>query len=97
MGIQDKNDFDLIRHAYVRTNQRQKGIGTILLNELIKDSKKQILIGTWKDSKWAISFYEKNGFKLVNKEEKNMLLKRYWKIPERQIETSVVLTNKLDS
>jgi N-acetylglutamate synthase-like GNAT family acetyltransferase len=88
MGIQDKTDVELIRHAYVRTEQRKKGIGTLLLRELIRDSRKPILIGTWKAAEWAISFYEKHKFSLVNEEEKNRLLKKYWRIPDRQIEQS---------
>ncbi len=94
MGIQDKTDVDLIRHAYVRTHQRQKGVGTRLLQELIKDSEKPILIGTWKAAHWAISFYEKQGFCLVNEEEKNRLLKKFWTIPDRQVETSAVLVDE---
>jgi N-acetylglutamate synthase-like GNAT family acetyltransferase len=93
MGIQDKPDVALIRHAYVRTKQRKKGIGTLLLQELIKNAKKPILIGTWKSADWAIRFYEKHGFSLVEEEEKNHLLKKYWAIPDRQIETSVVLVD----
>src|SRR5436190_15310814 len=93
MGIQDKVDVELIRHAYVRTKQRNKGIGTILLQELIRDSKKPILIGTWKAADWAIRFYEKHGFRLVDDGEKNRLLQKYWAIPDRQIETSVVLVD----
>ena len=93
MGIQDKEDVALIRHAYVRTKQRNKGIGTILLQELIKDAKKPILIGTWQAADWAIRFYEKHGFRLVEEEEKNRLLKKYWAIPARQVETSVVLVD----
>ena len=94
MGIQDKADVELIRHAYVRTKQRNKGIGTLLLQELIKDANKPILIGTWKAASWAIRFYEKNGFRLVWEEkEKNRLLKKYWAIPDRQVETSVVLVD----
>src|SRR5438270_3070113 len=77
MGIQDKADVTLIRHAYVRTRQRSKGIGTLLLRELIRDATKPILIGTWKAAAWAISFYEKSGFCLVEEEEKNRLLKNY--------------------
>ena len=84
MGIQDKTDVELIRHAYVRTKQRNKGIGTLLLRELIRDSTKPILIGTWKAADWAISFYEEHGFRLVDEEEKNRLLKKYWAIPDRQ-------------
>ena len=94
MGIQDKSDVALIRHAYVRTNQRKKGIGTLLLQDLMKDARKPILIGTWKAADWAIRFYEKYGFRLVEEEEKNRLLKKYWAIPERQIETSVVLVDE---
>ena len=93
MGIQDRKDVTLIRHAYVATTQRKKGIGTILLQELIRGSKKPILIGTWKDAHWAISFYEKHGFNLVSEEEKDTLLRKYWDIPPRQVETSVVLVD----
>ena len=93
MGIQDKTDVELIRHAYVRTKQRNKGIGTLLLRELIKDSTKPVLIGTWKAADWAISFYERHGFCLVDEEEKNHLLKKYWAIPDRQVEVSVVLVD----
>src|SRR5215510_4888029 len=93
MGIQDKSEVALIRHAYVRTRQRKKGIGTLLLQELIKDEKKPILIGTWKAADWAIRFYEKHGFSTVEEEEKNRLLKKYWAIPDRQVETSVVLVD----
>jgi N-acetylglutamate synthase-like GNAT family acetyltransferase len=94
MGIQDKGDVNLIRHAYVRTSKRNKGIGGTILEYLISKSDKPILIGTWKAASWAVSFYEKYGFQLVTEEEKNILLKKYWKIPERQIETSVVLADK---
>ena len=94
MGVQDKADVKLIRHAYVRTKQRNKGFGTLLLRELISDSTKPILIGTWKAADWAINFYEKHGFCLVDEEEKNHLLKKYWTIPNRQVETSVVLVSK---
>src|SRR5215470_15162754 len=91
MGIQDKADVALIRHAYVRTKERKKGVGSFLLQELIKDEQKPILIGTWKAADWAIRFYEKHGFRLMDEEEKNRLLKKYWAIPDRQVETSVVL------
>ncbi|MGH7496060.1 MAG: GNAT family N-acetyltransferase [bacterium] len=94
MGIQEKTDVELIRHAYVRTEQRKKGIGTLLLQELIKDAKKPILIGTWKAADWAIRFYEKRGFRLVEEDAKNHLLKKYWAIPDRQVETSVVLVDE---
>lgn len=93
MGIQDKGEVALIRHAYVRTQRRNKGIGTLLLKALIQDTTQPILIGTWKAADWAIRFYEKNGFRLVDEEEKNRLLRQYWNIPERQVETSVVLVD----
>ena len=94
MGIQDKVDVELIRHAYVRTRQRNRGIGTLLLQELTRSAGKPILIGTWKAAVWAVRFYEKNGFHLVGEEEKNCLLKKYWAIPDRQVETSVVLVDE---
>lgn len=91
MGIQSVQDVILIRHAYVRTAKRQKGIGGKLLSHLRKLSDRPVLLGTWADAHWAVRFYEKHGFVLVSKKEKDLLLKKYWKIPERQIETSVVL------
>jgi len=86
MGIQDKGEVTLIRHAYVRTQIQGEGIGTTLLRHLEAMTEQPILIGTW-----AVSFYRKNGYTLVTKEEKNLLLRRYWHIPDRQVETSVVL------
>jgi mannose-6-phosphate isomerase-like protein (cupin superfamily) len=91
MGIQDVQDVTLIRHAYVRTAKRGEGIGGKLLCELRKLASRPVLIGTWAAATWAIKFYEKHGFRLVTPEEKNRLLKKYWSIPERQVETSVVL------
>ena len=93
MGIQDKADVTLIRHAYVRTLARNKGIGGKLLSHLAELTTKPILIGTWADATWAIDFYKKHGFNLVSHEEKEFLLRKYWTIPIRQIETSVVLVN----
>jgi len=93
MGIQDKEDVTLIRHAYVRTSARNKGIGGKLLSHLKTLTKKPILIGTWADAGWAIAFYTKHGFRLVSTKEKNKLLMKYWAIPQRQVETSVVLAN----
>ena len=94
MGIQFKNDVTLIRHAYVRTSARQKGIGGKLLKHLVNMAKTPILIGTWKDAAWAISFYKKHGFQLLSNEDKNRLLKSYWSIPNRQVETSIVLASE---
>ena len=93
MGIQDKGNATLIRHAYVRTMVRNQGIGTTLVRYLETATNKPVLVGTWRAATWAISFYQKNGYQLVSEEEKNMLLKKYWMIPERQIETSVVLVD----
>ncbi|MNR50879.1 hypothetical protein D3C85_1704640 [compost metagenome] len=95
MGIQDKGEVSLIRHAYVRTAQRQGGIGSRLLRHIAERTNKPILIGTWEAADWAISFYTKNGFKLVPADQKRDLLSKYWNIPERQIETSVVLSNEV--
>ncbi len=96
MGIQDKGEVNLIRHAYVRTTYRKQGIGGKMLKFLHSVSDKPMLIGTWADASWAISFYEKHGFRCVTDiEYKNSLLRRFWKIPARQVETSVVLADKL--
>lgn len=91
MGIQDKGEVALIRHAYVRTSARRGGIGGQLLRHLLSLTKKPVLIGTWQAADWAVRFYEKHGFRLTGDEEKVSLLRRYWDVPERQIETSVVL------
>jgi N-acetylglutamate synthase-like GNAT family acetyltransferase len=94
MGIQDVLDVTLIRHAYVRTAEQKKGVGGKLLSHLRTLTSRPILLGTWADATWAVRFYEKHGFRLVTPEEKDRLLKKYWSIPERQIETSVVLVEK---
>ena len=94
MGIQDRGEVDLIRHAYVRTSTRRKGIGAQLLAHLESETTKPILIGTWAAATWAIRFYEKNGYRLLAREETARVLRRFWNIPERQIETSVVLANQ---
>jgi len=96
MGIQDVQDVTLIRHAYVRTSIRRQGIGGKLLNFLLGQAKgrRPILIGTWADATWAISFYVRHGFRVVTREEKERLLRKYWSIPERQVETSVVLADE---
>ena len=94
MGIQNVKDVTLIRHAYVRTEKQNQGIGGKLLINLLKKTTRPVLVGTWADAVWAIRFYEKHGFRLVSPEEKDILLRNYWSVPERQIETSVVLVDR---
>ena len=92
MGIQNVRDVTLIRHAYVVTNHQRRGVGEKLLNHLLHLAlTPTILVGTWEAAWWAVRFYEKHGFRLVSKVEKDRLLKLYWRIPERQVKTSVVL------
>ncbi len=93
MGIQPVEDVTLIRHAYVRTADQRRGIGALLLAHLRKLATAPVLIGTWADATWAIRFYEKHRFRVVSQETKEILLRRYWSIPERQVETSVVLAD----
>ena len=94
MGMQPVKDVTLIRHAYVRSEMRNRGIGGKLLAHLLGRTDVRILVGTWKAADWAVRFYQKHGFQLVNDKEKDRLLKTYWNIPKRQIETSVVLIYK---
>jgi GNAT superfamily N-acetyltransferase len=95
MGIQPVGDVTLIRHAYTLTSHQRKGVGEKLLNYLLSLAQTDmILVGTWETAPWAIKFYEKHGFMLLPREETNKLLKKYWNIPERQIEASVVLELK---
>jgi len=93
MGIQDKGDVALLRHAYVARTTQRKGVGTRLLRHVEGLAGKPILIGTWADASWAIEFYRRNGFVVVPKSQKDRLLRTYWSIPQRQIETSVVLAD----
>jgi N-acetylglutamate synthase-like GNAT family acetyltransferase len=94
MGIQAVEDVTLIRHAYVRTACQRRGVGAGLLSHLLGLATTPVLIGTWADAFWAIRFYERYGFQAVDSKEKDRLLKKYWKVPERQIETSVVLADR---
>lgn len=94
MGIQQVKDVTLIRHAYVRKGKQKQGIGGQLLSFLRQQTTRPVLIGTWADAAWAVGFYQKHGFRLVSPEEKDRLLRKYWSIPERQIETSVVLADQ---
>jgi N-acetylglutamate synthase-like GNAT family acetyltransferase len=87
------NDVDLIRHAYVLQDHQRAGVGAALLHRLRPLSRGRMLVGTWADADWAIRFYARHGFALVAPNETAALLARYWAIPERQIETSVVLAD----
>ena len=91
MGIQPLEDVDLIRHAYVKPGSQRGGIGGTLLDHLMRMATKPVLVGTWAAAEWAIAFYRRHGFVQVSPEEKTRLLRTYWSIPERQVETSVVL------
>jgi len=93
MGLQHVQDVTLIRHAYVRTADQKQGIGARLLSHLRELTDRPVLIGTWADAAWAIRFYERSGFEKVGSEEKTRLLRQYWSVPDRQIETSVVLAD----
>ena len=94
MGIQAVRDVDLIRHAYVRPGSQGGGIGRRLLEALTAKAERPLLVGTWAAAEWAIRFYERNGFELVPPAEKDRLLATYWDIPDRQVETSVVLAHR---
>ena len=93
MGIQDVRDVSLIRHAYVRKASQNRGVGTKLLSFLQGETTRPLLVGTWAGAHWAISFYERHGFRQVDNQTKEKLLRKYWSIPRRQIETSVVLAD----
>jgi N-acetylglutamate synthase-like GNAT family acetyltransferase len=94
MGLQDVEEVTLIRHAYVRTAQRRRGIGGRLLDDLRARATRPLLVGTWAAAEWAIEFYRLRGFEPVPRDQVPLLLRRYWSVPERQIETSVVLAEK---
>jgi N-acetylglutamate synthase-like GNAT family acetyltransferase len=93
MGIQDKGEVALVRHAYVSPTLQRKGVGRALLRHVQALTEKPVLIGTWAAASWAIDFYRGNGFAVVGEDEKNRLLRKYWSIPARQVETSVVLAD----
>jgi GNAT superfamily N-acetyltransferase len=95
MGRQDLGEVILIRHAYVHPDWQRRGIGKKLLDYLLSKVNGPVLVGTWAAAHWAVRFYEKNGFTLVSHQEKERLLRTYWSISERQIETSVVLARGL--
>jgi GNAT superfamily N-acetyltransferase len=91
MGIQPVRDVDLIRHAYVAPSSQRRGVGAALLEHLMRSATRRVLVGTWAAAHWAVAFYRRHGFEQVSPETKTRLLRAYWSIPERQIETSVVL------
>ena len=93
MGIQSVGEVDLIRHAYVSPDSQRRGVGSALLEHLARPTTRRTLVGTWAAADWAIRFYRRHGFEQVSPERKTELLRAYWTIPERQIETSVVLAN----
>lgn len=93
MGLQDKGDVALVRHAYVTPARQNRGVGTALLRHVESLTDRPILVGTWADASWAIAFYRRNGFTVVPTEYKDSMLRRYWSIPARQVETSVVLAD----
>ena len=94
MGIQYIQGVAIIRHAYIRTSKQNHGIGRMLLSFLQDQTTRPLLVGTWADAVWAVRFYEKHGFQVVSVQEKDRLLRKYWSIPDRQIETSVVLADQ---
>jgi GNAT superfamily N-acetyltransferase len=96
MGIQPVDDVTLIRHAYVAPGRQRSGVGGALLDHLIATATQPLLVGTWAAAEWAIRFYERHGFVLVSPERKTELLRTYWTIPDRQVETSVVLARPHD-
>ena len=92
IGVQEVKDVILIRHAYTLTSYQGKGVGSMLLENLLKKNQNsRLLVGTWKNAEWAIRFYEKFGFILHAKEQSALLLKKYWKISSKQTKNSVVL------
>jgi GNAT superfamily N-acetyltransferase len=93
MGIQPVRDVDLIRHAYVLPGNQRRGVGGALIQHLQGLSTRRMLVGTWAAADWAIQFYRRHGFEAVSPEQKTAFLKTYWTVPDRQIETSVVLAN----
>jgi GNAT superfamily N-acetyltransferase len=94
MGIQSVLDVHLIRHAYVLPSQQRLGVGGALLSHLLPLSSRRILVGTWTAADWAIRFYQRHGFELLESERSASLLRSYWTISDRQIETSVVLESR---
>jgi len=93
MGLQPVGDVALVRHAYTRTANQGAGLGAALLTRLRQETDRPLLVGTWKAATWAIRFYEARGFRLVTAPQKDALLRRYWSVPARQMDESVVLAD----
>lgn len=93
MGLQQVGDVALIRHAYTRTANQGAGLGDALLACLRERTDRPVLVGTWKAATWAIAFYQRRGFRLVDAVQKDDLLRRYWSVPPRQMQESVVLAD----
>ena len=91
MGMQPVRDVDLIRHAYVLPTYQRSGLGGALLDHLVRNGDRRVLVGTWAAASWAVRFYERHGFELASREETAALLGAYWRISERQAQVSVVL------
>jgi GNAT superfamily N-acetyltransferase len=94
MGIQDVRDVTLVRHAYVRTESRSQGIGRALLDSVTRLTARPVLIGAWRAASWAIQFYQKNGFTLLDEAQKNRVFRTYWTISDFQVQESVVLADR---
>ena len=94
MGVQRVGDVELIRHAYVTPSAQGRGVGGALLEHLMRAATLPVLVGTWTTATWAIRFYERHGFEVTSRAETERLLRRYWSIPDRQVETSVVLVRR---
>lgn len=94
MGVQPVRDVDLIRHAYVRPDRQRHGVGAELIEYLRARSPRRLLVGTWAAATWAIAFYQRHGFELLPPQRAAELLRTYWTIPQRQVETSVVLERR---
>lgn len=93
MGLQHVQKVALIRHAYTRTTHQRRGLGIALLEHLREQTKRPLLVGTWRAAAWAIRFYENHGFRVMSESQTRALLQKYWTVPDRQIEESVVLAD----